>query len=63
MQNPNYNGIAVVFRTSKLPLTFNGVRVIDGDKYDMRFKDPKNVIVGLKAKGKAKHDCSGFVVD
>lgn len=36
--------------------------VIDGDKHDMRFLDPAGVIVGLKAKGKAKHDTSGFVV-
>ena len=30
------------------------VRVIDGDKHDLRFKDPKGVIVGLVAKGLGK---------
>jgi hypothetical protein len=36
--------------------------VIDGDQSDLRFLDPKGVIVGLKAKGKGKHDTSGFIV-
>ena len=29
----------------------------------MRFLDEDNVVVGLKAKGKAKTDYSGFVID
>lgn len=38
-------------------------RVIDGDETDMRFTDPKGVIVGLYAKGRnAKADTSGFVI-
>jgi hypothetical protein len=41
--------IAVVFR-NKLPETFWGREVVDGDLYDMRYKDAKNVIVGLKFK-------------
>ena len=54
--------MAVVFR-DKLPDTFRGLRVIDGDKDDLRFLDPKGVVVGLVAKGKkAKHDQSGFVI-
>ena len=54
---------AVVFR-HKLPKTFKGLPVIDGDKDDLRFLDPKGVIVGLIAKGKkAKADTSGFVID
>ncbi|MER9205223.1 hypothetical protein [Mesorhizobium sp. M0771] len=36
--------------------------VIDGDETDMRFTDPRGVIVGLYAKGPAKRDNSGFVV-
>ncbi|ARO29962.1 hypothetical protein NXC14_CH02013 [Rhizobium sp. NXC14] len=36
--------------------------VIDGDQTDLRFTDPKGVIVGLYAKGAAKGDRSGFVV-
>jgi hypothetical protein len=54
--------IAVVFR-KELPTTFLGREVVDGDKTDLRFLDPINSIVGLKAKGKAIHDYSGFVVD
>ena len=54
---------AVVFR-HKLPKTFKGLRVINGDKDDLRFLDPKGVIVGLIAKGEeAKADKSGFVID
>ena len=52
---------AVVFR-DRLPDTFKGFRVIDGDKDDLRFLDPMGVVVGLKAKGKAKQDTSGFVI-
>lgn len=52
--------IAVVF--DKLPDTYLGKRVIDGDDTDLRFLDDKNVIVGLKAKGRGKKDDSGFVV-
>ena len=52
---------AVVFR-NKLPETFLGRPVIDGDISDVRFIDPTGVVVGLKAKGSAKKDTSGFVV-
>ena len=37
------------------------VPVFNGDDSDLRFLDPKGVIVGLYAKGKAKKDTSGFV--
>ena len=40
--------VAMVFKT--VPDKFMGVPVIDGDKYDFRFIDPSNVIVGLKFK-------------
>lgn len=52
--------VAVVFKS--LPLTHFGYPVISGDETDLRFLDPKNVVVGLTAKGKAKLDSSGFVV-
>ena len=55
--------VAVVFRNAELPKTWLGIKVINGDKHDLRFKDTKGCIVGLKAKGKAKKDKSGFVVD
>jgi hypothetical protein len=38
------------------------IEVVDGDKNDLRFLDPKNCIVALKAKGKATKDTSGFVI-
>jgi len=55
--------IAVVFDNKKpMPETFMGKMVINGDDTDLRFLDDNNVIVGLKAKGPAKKDASGFVV-
>jgi len=57
------NNKAVVFRTKDLPSMFRGLKVIDGDTHDMRFLDKPNSVVGLKAKGKAKKDYSGFVID
>jgi hypothetical protein len=45
-----------------LPQTYLGKQVVDGDATDLRFLDPRGVIVGLKAKGKGKQDTSGFVV-
>ena len=63
--------VAAVFSTRKgadLPawFTINGViaRVIDGDATDLRFLDPREsrgIIVGLRAKGRARKDTSGFV--
>jgi len=38
------------------------MKVIDGDKTDMRFLDKTNRVVGLKAKGEAMKDDSGFVI-
>lgn len=42
--------VAMVFEGKQLPKTFMGIEVIDGDEYDMRYYDDKNVIVGLKFK-------------
>ena len=54
---------AVVFRKQyKLP-QWRGINVTDGDKDDLRFLDPCNSIVALYAKGAARHDKTGFVVD
>jgi len=53
---------AVVFR-GDVPKTFLGRPVINGDESDLRFLDAKGVVVALKAKGKARKDTSGFVVD
>jgi len=53
--------VAIVF-ADELPETWNGFSVINGDETDLRYFDPVNVVVGLKAKGDAKKDLSGFVV-
>jgi hypothetical protein len=58
-----YN-VATVFgikKTEPMPASYNGRPVFNGDDSDLRFLDPKGVIVGLYAKGKAKKDTSGFV--
>lgn len=44
-----------------LPLEWNGRRLIDGDLSDLRFLDPPAVYIGLRAKGRAKIDGTGFV--
>lgn len=54
------SNIAVVF--DKLPPEYLGRPVISGDVHDLRFLDPKGVIIGLTPKGRAKNDTSGFVV-
>ena len=58
----NGGNVAVVFRGG-LPKKYMGKKVIDGDISDLRFNDGKNVVVGLKAKGKARKNDSGFVID
>lgn len=58
-----YN-VATVFglkKTEPMPATYNGRPVFNGDDSDLRFLDPKGVIVGLYAKGRAKKDTTGFV--
>lgn len=55
------NGMNVAAVFHKVPKVYLGHPVIDGDKSDLRFLDARGVIVGLKAKGKAKRDTSGFV--
>jgi hypothetical protein len=39
------------------------INIIDGDSNDLRFLDPANSLVVLKAKGDAKKDKSGFTVN
>lgn len=53
--------VAIVF--NEVPQTYLGFDVINGDLSDERFNDKTGVIVGLKAKGDAKKDYSGFVVN
>lgn len=53
--------VAIVF-AGELPQFWNGYPVINGDLTDLRYFDPENVVIGLKAKGDAKKDKTGFVV-
>lgn len=62
--------IAVVFRNRETVEgmiangeTFMGLELVDGDDTDIRHIEPQGVVVALYAKGKAKHDTTGFVVD
>lgn len=56
--------IATVFRrVEDIPTEFLGLPVVSGDNSDIRHLDNQNSIVALYAKGKAKKDYSGFVVD
>jgi len=51
--------VAVVF-DGTIPITFKGYRVINGDRTDNRWRDPRSVIVGLVAKGNPEP--SAFIV-
>lgn len=66
--------LAVVFRLHRsmgIPTRFahdaitegESFNVIDGEKHDLRFLDAPGCIVGLRAKGRARRDDSGFVVN
>lgn len=57
----NGGNVAVVF-DKELPSNYLGYPVVNGDISDLRFLDGKNVVVGLKSKGKARKDTTGFVV-
>lgn len=53
--------VAVVF--DKIPDTWYGYPVVDGDERDDLMLDIKGrTVLGLKAKGRAKRDQSGFVI-
>ena len=53
--------VAAVFKDN-LPQTYKGIKVVDGDYSDLEMLKFKNVILGLKAKGEAKKDTTGFVI-
>ena len=61
MRPDNLNWV-VVFKDKNFPETFLGREVIDGDENDLRFLDKSGIVVGLKAKGSAQRDTSGFVI-
>jgi hypothetical protein len=50
--------VAVVF--DQLPTEYLGLPVFNADQTDLRFLDPRG-IAGLKAKGRARRDTTGFV--
>jgi len=52
--------IAAVF--NELPETWRGVDVVDGDKSDLQMLKYNGVILGLKAKGAARKDTTGFTI-
>ena len=54
------HNVAVVFK-DKLPKRWKGRRVINGDLHDLRFKDPRGVIVGLVAKGQGRNINNKFI--
>ena len=56
----NGGNAAVVFDT--LPDTWYGYPVVSGDEHDDRTAEPSGTVIGLKAKGLAKTDDTGFVV-
>ena len=53
--------VSIVFR-GELPNYWRGYKVIDGDTSDLVMIYNKNVVLGLRAKGDARKDTSGFVV-
>jgi hypothetical protein len=53
--------VSAVFK-NELPGTFLGFPVIDGDFSDIEMLSNKGIILGLKAKGKAKKDTTGFAI-
>jgi len=65
--------VAVVFRNKRkpsaearrwqLPKSYRKRRLVDADRHDLRFLDPAGVVCGLKAKGAARFDTTGFVRD
>ena len=58
--------VSAVFK-GELPKTYKGIKVVNGDLRDDLIIDivqnPKPVIIGLKAKGDAKKDTTGFTID
>ena len=56
------HNVAVVFDLIPASLAYKGFPIFEGDDSDLRFLDPPGHIIGLTAKGPAKHDLSGFVV-
>ena len=54
--------VATVFSSAEFPKKWNGYKVQDADEDDLRFLDARGTVQALKAKGKARKDVSGFVI-
>jgi hypothetical protein len=54
--------LSAVFSDKNLPAYFMNLPVLNGDESDLTFLAPKNSILGLYAKGKAKKDTGGFII-
>lgn len=61
--NNNHNVTVVLDlpKSEPIPVKWRGLDVVDGDKSDARWLDPKGVVVALRAKGKARNTTSKFV--
>lgn len=54
--------ISAVFN-GPVPFTYHGAPVVDGDKSDIVMLYNKGAVLALQAKGQAKKDTSGFVIN
>lgn len=59
----NGGNVVVVFQTKDFPKKWNGYKTYSAETHDLRFVDPENKVGALYAKGKARQDKSGFVVN
>ncbi|MDB4261675.1 hypothetical protein N9878_02275 [bacterium] len=57
------DGCGISAHPKPLPATLWGFKVVDGDVHDRTFEHPRGVVIALRAKGEARGDRSGFVVD
>ncbi len=60
--------VAVVFRGQTLPKYWFGYKVVDGDErddlmLDLNPRKGNGIVIGLRAKGQAKGEVRGFVID
>lgn len=55
--------LVVVVRSQEVKQFHVDLGGIDGDAHDLRFTEPQGAMIYLKAKGKARKDRSGFVID
>ena len=56
------HGINVAAVFNELPKVWRGVDVVDGDASDLQMLKYNGVILGLKAKGAARKDTTGFTI-